>query len=63
MFEVEGTFMCLFATLDVINLPSSHLEEKVLVLKIFLFRERKFDLRESLRGRLRGLGGRPLEES
>ena len=38
--------------LGLFNLLSSLLEEKVLILKAFL-RERKFDLREILNGRLR----------
>ena len=52
IFEVEGTFMCLFSSLEIFNLLSSLLEEKVLILKAFIFE------RESLiSGGVSHLGG------
>ena len=61
IFEVEEMIMCLISSLGIINLLSSLLEEKVLILKAFLL-ERKVDLRESLDGRLSSLGRRPWWE-
>jgi len=36
IFEVEGTFICLFSSLKIFNLLSYLLEEKALILKGFL---------------------------
>jgi len=66
IFEVEGTFMCLFSSLRIFNRLSSLLKEKVLILKHFLLDRESLILGrvlmgERLGGRVVGLERRPLK--
>jgi len=55
--------MCLFSSLEIFNVLSSLLEEKFVILKVFLLERESLIFGRALGGRFGGLGRRPWEES